>query len=68
MTQAATVEARPARRRLTDHAGKCLSGPPDRILAIILYGSYLSISSGRLSAAQWRDSSSSGSPPARCMP
>ena len=39
MTQAATVEARPARRRLTDHAGKCLLWALRiAILAIILYG------------------------------
>jgi len=56
MTQAATVEARPARRasRITP-VTLFLWGLRIVILAVILYGSYLSISSGRLSAAQWRD-------------
>ncbi len=56
MTEAATVEARPTRRasRIT-FVGVFLWAAGIAILAIILYGSYLSISSGRLSAAQWRD-------------
>ena len=56
MTQAATVETRPARRasRITP-VSVFLWALRIAILAIILYGSYLSISSGRLSAAQWRD-------------
>jgi branched-chain amino acid transport system permease protein len=56
MTDAATVEARPVRRasRITP-VSIFLWALRIAALAIILYGSYLSISSGRLSAAQWRD-------------
>jgi branched-chain amino acid transport system permease protein len=56
MTEAATVDARPARRaaRITP-VSIFLWALRIAALAIILYGSYLSISSGRLTAAQWRD-------------
>ena len=52
----ATVESRPARRasRITP-VSIFLWALRIAALAIILYGSYLSISSGRLTAAQWRD-------------
>jgi branched-chain amino acid transport system permease protein len=56
MTQAATVDARPTRRasRITP-VSIFLWGLRIAALAVILYGSYLSISSGRLTASQWRD-------------
>jgi len=56
MTQAATVDASPKRRasRITP-VSVFLWGLRIVALAVILYGSYLSISSGRLSASQWRD-------------
>jgi branched-chain amino acid transport system permease protein len=56
MTEAATVDARPTRRaaRVTP-VSIFLWALRIAALAIILYGSYLSISSGRLTAAQWRD-------------
>ncbi len=55
MTEA-TVDVRPVRRasRITP-VGIFLWALRIAALAIILYGSYLSISSGRLTAAQWRD-------------
>lgn len=55
MTQAATVDA-PKRRvsRITP-VNVFLWGLRIVALAVILYGSYLSISSGRLTASQWRD-------------
>lgn len=56
MAQAATVEARPARRATrVSPTSVFLWALRIAALVIILYGSYLSISSGRLSGAQWRD-------------
>jgi len=56
MAQAATVDVRPTRRasRITP-VSIFLWGLRIAVLAVILYGSFLSISSGRLSASQWRD-------------
>jgi branched-chain amino acid transport system permease protein len=56
MTEAATVDARPVRRasRITP-VSIFLWALRIAALVIILYGSYLSISSGRLTASQWRD-------------
>jgi branched-chain amino acid transport system permease protein len=56
MTEAATVEVRPVRRasRITP-VTVFLWGLRIVVVVVILYGSYLSISSGRLTAAQWRD-------------
>jgi branched-chain amino acid transport system permease protein len=56
MTQATTAAAPPARRasRVTP-VNVFLWGLRIVALAVILYGAYLSISSGRLTGSQWRD-------------
>ena len=56
MTEAATVDARPKRRvsRITP-VSVFLWGLRIAAVAVIFYGSFLSISSGRLTGSQWRD-------------